>query len=130
MFELFGCHCNPQMAVGLDEGSPAPSGELLGCGPHGGLQLLGTCRGIVWWWGSSGGGEGCAACAQPLPVPSPCLLLAASSAVPLARCCPAFCVSALTDALSKGTLNYGNHSVVHLPGAFPVLQLAGMAGEL
>lgn len=74
MFELFGCHCNPQMAVGLDEGSPAPSGELLGCGPHGGLQLLGTCRGIVWWWGSSGGGEGCAACAQPLPVPSPCLL--------------------------------------------------------
>lgn len=63
--------------------------------------------------------------AQPLPVP---VLLTASSTVPLAMCCSAFC--ALTDVLSKSTLNYGNNSVIHLPDAFSVLQLAGMAGEL
>lgn len=50
--------------------------------------------------------------------------------MPLVRGCPVCHVSALTDVLSKGILNFGNDSVVHLPDAFPVLQLAGMAGEL
>lgn len=89
----------------------------------GGLQLLGSCRGIVVMgelWKKRGVPD--PACAQPLPA-----LLTASSAVPLARCCPAFCVTALTDVLRKGM---GITVWSHLPDAFPVLELAGMAGDL
>lgn len=119
----------PQTAVELGEGSPAPSAELLGCGPQVGSGSWGPAGELCGDRGALVEERGV------LPVPSPCLclcpapalpaLLAASSVVPLARCCPAFRVSALTDVL-----NSWNHSVVHLPDAFPVLQLAGMAGEL
>lgn len=122
--------CALWCVAGTPDSSGAGWGQLCtlwwapGMWAPGGLLLLGSCRGIMWW-GSSSRGEGCAACAQPLPA-----LLTASSAVPLAMCCPAFCASALIDVLSKSTLNYGNNTVVNLPDAFSVLQLAGMAGEL
>lgn len=117
--------------------SSALSGELLGCGPRW-APAPGILQGNLVVAGELQQRRGvCCLCPAHCPCPAPALicaqplpaLLTASSAMPLAACCPAF-VPLPWQMCWVRALSYGDHSVVYLPDAFSVLQLAGVAGEL
>lgn len=102
-FELFGCPCNPRQQWGWVRAALHPLVSSWDVGPRwapapGILQGNRVIMGELWQRRGVCSAPA-PAYAQPLPA-----LLAASSAVPLARCCPAFGVSAWTDVLRKGTL--------------------------
>ncbi|XP_029888432.1 uncharacterized protein LOC115348977 [Aquila chrysaetos chrysaetos] len=133
MFEPSRCRVavTPGGGGGWVRGAPAPSGELLGCGPR-----AGAGRGSGHWLpgglaGEGPGGPGGAPGEERAALPQTCLccclpaLLAAPSAVPPATRCLAFHVFAQKYPLSEGTLKYGNYNTVGLPNTLPVLQLTG-----
>lgn len=121
--ELLGCPCNHRQQWGWVRAALHP---LVSCWDVGArcAPAPGILQGNRVVRGSSGRGEGCAACAQPLPVPSPCLL---PSLHP--QPCPwpgaAQPLVSVPWQMCWGRALCGNHSMAHLPDAFPVLQLAG-----
>lgn len=126
MFELFWCHCNPWQQWGWVGAALHPLVSSWHVGPRwapapGILQGNRVVTGELW----QTRGVNCL-CPAPACACSPhCILSHACGQVlpSLSRLC-------LDRCAEKGTLNFGNHCVVHLPDAFPVLQLADMAGEL